>query len=192
MQAQKRASNAEAQALANQNQIRGKATGQVKALTDQIAKNTPQQLAAKQTGDFVNTLRAAAANKPGPTSALAPSTAGADSRYGTDVARSQGDVQSYGNTEAGQTSAIDAAVRQRQNESTAMQTLGAGLNGLGIQSQAQGFVDQLRAKAAGQANPWVTMGTTLASNGAKAYSQNPSMFDKKDDPTAGNQYGWLS
>ena len=191
MQATKRANNAETQSIANQNQIRGEATGQVKALTDQIAKSNPQQLAAKQTGDFVNTLRSAAANKTAPTSALSPAESGANSRYNSDVARSQSDVQAYGGTQAKETSAIDAAVRQRQNESLAQQTLGAGLNGLGIKSQAQSFVDQLRAKQAGQANPWVNLSAGIAGAGAKAYAQNPDMF-KGSDPLAGNVNGWTS
>jgi hypothetical protein len=193
MQATKRANNAETQAIANQNQIRGEATGQVKALTDQIAKSNPQQLAAKQTGDFVNTLRSAAASKTAPTSALDPAAAGANSRYNSDVARSQGDVQTYGNTQANETSAIDSAVRQRQNESLAQQTLGAGLNGLGIQSQAQSFVDQLRAKQAGQSNPWVNLAAGMVGGGAKAYAQNPDMFGKNNgNLNAGNVNGWVS
>lgn len=65
---------------------------------------------------------------------------------------------------AGEMGAIDAAVRQRQNEGLAQQTLGTNLNTLGAQSYTKNFVDQLRAKASGQANPWVGLLGQLATN----------------------------
>jgi len=60
--------------------------------------------------------------------------------------------------------AIDAAVRQRQNEGLAQQTLGTNLNTLGAQSYTKNFVDQLRAKASGQATTWVGLLGQLATN----------------------------
>src|SRR6267378_3572976 len=94
MQATKRASNIEAESIANQGQLRKQATDQVKSLTQQIATNSPQQIANKETSDFVNTLRKnqAGSAQPGatsssdtnfgaPVSALPPAS-GASSRYG--------------------------------------------------------------------------------------------------------------
>ena len=51
----------------------------------------------------------------------------------------------------------DAAVRQRQNEGLAMQTLGTNLNTIGAESYTKNFVDQLRAQTAGQQSPWVSL-----------------------------------
>jgi hypothetical protein len=164
-----RQNNAEVQAINNQQQIRGNANAQVKQLTDQVAQNTPTQIQGQETGAFVNTLRknAAGSTQGGPTnlnptnggqsvSALAPAS-GASSRYNADTAASQKAVQDFGQTNASELSAVDAAVRQRQNEGLAMQTLGTNLNGLNLQSQTQSFVDQLRSLTAGQANPWVSI-----------------------------------
>jgi hypothetical protein len=50
-----------------------------------------------------------------------------------------------------------------------MQTLGTNLNTIGAQSYSQNFVDQLRAAAAGQASPWVSLFTGLLGAGAKNY-----------------------
>src|SRR5882724_11775261 len=168
MQANKRASNAETQALVNQESYRKQATDQVKNLTQQVAQNSPQQIANKETSDFVNTLRRnqAGSAQPGatgssdtnfgaPVSALPPAS-GASSRYSADTAKSQKEVQQYGDTTAKQMSAIDSAVRQRQNEGLAMQTLGTNLNTIGAESYTKNFVDQLRAQAAGQSSPWVS------------------------------------
>src|SRR5580658_7662802 len=97
--ANKRASNAEVQSIDDQQQFRQQASDQVKNLTQQIATNSPQQIANKETSDFVNTLRknAAGSAQPGatsstpdtnfgaPVSALPPA-AGASSRYKTDAA----------------------------------------------------------------------------------------------------------
>ncbi len=174
MQADKRESNAETTAILNQEQYRDKARGDVKALTDQIAKNTPQQIQGKETGDFVNTLRRNQASNPSG-SALAP-VAGASARYNADKTAGTGATQDYGNTQAGEMSAIDSAIRQRQNEGLAMQTLGTNLNTNNLNSQGAGFVDQLRAKAAGVANPWVNLASGLLSGAATAYSKNPDMF----------------
>jgi hypothetical protein len=193
MQAQKRQQNAQVQSIANQGAIRGNANALVKNLTDQIAKNSPQKDAAKETGDFVNTLRRNQAGKDqdtnfgAPTSALPPA-AGASSRYRNDSANASTENQKFGTTMADEVGKIDAAVRQRQNEGLAQQTLGTGLNQLGAQSYTQNFVDQLRAQAAGQANPWVTMGFGLMGAGAKAFSQDPTMFSKDGTPS-GDIYG---
>lgn len=186
--ANSRAQNQEVQSLADQEQYRQRANDQVKALTQQISTNTPQQIAGKETGDFVNTLRRNAAGSAagGPTntndntfgapvSALPPA-AGTSSRYKTSSANSQKETQQFGNTIAGEVGNIDAAVRERQNEGLAMQTLGTNLNTLGAESYTKNFVDQLRAQTAGQANPWVGLFSGILSRGANAYSQNPTMF----------------
>lgn len=169
-----RQNTAETQAINNQQQIRGQANQQVKQLTDQIAKSSPQQLQGKATGDFVSQLRQNVGSSPqssGPTSALAP-VVGGSSRYNADVAQSGKDVQDYGNTNASELSAMDSAIRQRQNEGLAMQTLGTNLNGLGAQSYTQNFVDQLRAQAAGQTSPWVSLLSNLAGNAGKSLATN--------------------
>lgn len=184
MQATKRASNTEAEAIANQAQYRQQATDQVKNLTQQVAANSPQQIANKETSDFVNTLRknAAGSAQPGaagandtnfgaPVSALPPAT-GASSRYKSDANTAQQQVQQYGDTTAKQMGAIDSAVRQRQNEGLAMQTLGTNLNTIGAESYTKNFVDQLRSQAAGQANPWVSLFSNMLQKGAGAYAMN--------------------
>lgn len=155
----------QAQAIRDQQQIQQEAAGRASALTKQIAANTPNQIQAQATGDYVSQLRknAAGASQPNASSALAPA-AGASSRYNSDVGKSQATVSGYGNTMAGEMGAIDAAVRQRQNEGLAQQTLGTNLNTLGAQSYTKNFVDQLRAKASGQANPWVGLLGQLATN----------------------------
>jgi hypothetical protein len=189
MQATKRAQNAEGQSIADQDQFREQANSQVKNLTQQIATNSPQQIQQKEEGDFVNTLRRNAAgsatpnatssvsdtNFGAPVSALAPTT-GTSSRYKTAVANSQQQTQNYGNTNAGEMSAIDAAVRQRQNEGLAMGTLGANLNTLGAESYTKNFVDQLRASTGAQTSPWVSMFSGILGKGANAYAQDPTMF----------------
>jgi hypothetical protein len=50
--------------------------------------------------------------------------------------------------------------------------LGTQLNTLGAQSYGQNFVDQLRAQASGQANPWISLVSGLFGNAAKGYSMN--------------------
>lgn len=200
MQANKRQQNAEGQAIANQAQFRENANSQVKNLTNQIAQNTPTQIAQQETGNFVNTLRknAAGSAAPGatssnpdtnfgaPVSALPPA-AGANSRYKTDTANAQTEAQKFGNTNAAEMGAIDAAVRQRQNEGLALNTLGTNLNTIGAESYSKHFVDQLRAGAAGQVNPWVGMFSSILGRGAQAYAQNPDMF--KSTPPPANWVG---
>jgi hypothetical protein len=186
MQANKRASNSEVQSIIDQQQYRQQANDQVKNLTQQVATNSPQQIASKETGDFVNTLRknAAGSAAPGATSSSAndtnfgapvsamPPAAGASSRYKSDTAASQKQVQQYGNTYATEMGNIDAAVRQRQNEGLALNTLGTNLNTLGAESYTKNFVDQLRSQAAGQANPWVGLFSNMLQKGASAYAMN--------------------
>jgi hypothetical protein len=69
-------------------------------------------------------------------------------------------------------SAVDAAVRQRQNEGLAMQTLGTNLNLLGAQSGATGFVNQLRAQAAGQTSPWASLFSNILGGTANSAAKN--------------------
>lgn len=184
MNANKRASNAEVQSIDDQQQYRQQANDQVKNLTDQIAKNSPQQLANKETAQFVQTLRkneagSANPNASGsndtnfgaPVSAMPPA-AGASSRYKSDAASAQKQTQDYGNTYAQEIGNIDAATRQRQNEGLAMNTLGTNLNTLGAESYTKNFVDQLRSQAAGQANPWVGLFSNMLQKGAGAYAAN--------------------
>jgi hypothetical protein len=173
---------AETQGIINQQNLEGKANAQVKALTDQIARNSPNQIQGQATGAYVNQLRKNAAGSTqggsttgspttfgASTSALAPAV-GADPRYAADIANSQKQVSDYGNTYANEMGAIDAAVRQRQNEGLSMQTLGTNLNTLGAQSYTQNFVDQLKAQAAGQQSPWVSLFSGLLGAGAKNYA----------------------
>lgn len=183
--AQKRASNAEVQSIDDQQQYREQANSQVKNLTQQIAQNSPQKIAAQETGNFVNTLRKnsagsaapnAAANNPdtnfgAPVSAMPPA-AGASSRYKSDAANAQKETQQYGTDYASEIGNIDAAVRQRQNEGLALNTLGTNLNTLGAESYTKNFVDQLRSQTAGQSNPWVGLFSNMLQNGAKAYASD--------------------
>jgi hypothetical protein len=185
MNANKRGQNAQVQAMDNQDQFREQANSQVKNLTQQIATNSPQAIANKETGDFVQNLRkneagsaapGATSNTPDtnfgqPVSALAPAT-GASSRYKTSTANAQTQTQEYGNDNAEQMSAIDSAVRQRQNEGLALNTLGTNLNVLGARSASQGWVDQLRARAAGTTSPWADMFSSMLQKGAGAYAAN--------------------
>ena len=214
MNANQRANNAESQSIADQQQFRQQANDQVKNLTNQIATNNPQQIANKETSDFVNTLRknqagSAAGGPTGtnqntfgqPVSALPPAS-GASSRYNTDTAASQKEVQQYGTTEAGQMSAIDSAVRQRQNEGLALNTLGTNLNTLGAESYTKNFVDQLRSQAAGQANPWVGLFSNMLQKGASAYAMGAggktpptnltSQYSGGYQPTAGTGVDFVS
>src|ERR1700675_166375 len=132
-QAKSRQNAAEVQAIGTQQQYRDQANSGVKNLIGQIDKNNPNQIAAKETGDFVNTLRQNQGGKDAggaPTSALAP-VGGANTRYNSDVANSKSQVQQYGDTNAKQMSAVDSAIRQRQNEGLAQQSLNQTLNFLG-------------------------------------------------------------
>ena len=182
--ANQRQQSAEDQAINNQAQIQRKGAGMVNQTVSSIAKDNPQAIAAQETGNYVAQLRrnAAGSASGGPTSqspslfgastsALAPGVVGS-SQYKSDAAKSQAQVQAYGNTEASEMGDLDAAVRQRQNEGLEMQTLNTNLNTLGAQSQSQNFVDQLRAQTAGQTNPWVGLFSGLAGNTATTLSKN--------------------
>jgi hypothetical protein len=202
MNANKRAQNAQVQAIDNQQQYRTQANDQVKNLTQQIATNSPQQIANKETSDFVNTLRKNAAGSATPSAASStpdtnfgapvsalPPAAGASSRYKTDTANAQQQNQSYGNSYATEVGNIDAAVRQRQNEGLAQQTLGTNLNVLGAQSYTKNFVDQLRSQAAGQANPWVGLFSNMLQKGASAYAMNAGPQWSETPPSDLNVFG---
>jgi hypothetical protein len=183
-QATNRQNDAEIAAMQHQQQIEDQANAAARGLTQQIAKNTPTQIANKATGDYVAQLRKNAAGSTqggstkggaqtfgASTSSLAPAS-GASSRFNDASAASQKEVQDYGNTYASEMGQIDAATRQRQNEGLAMSTLGTQLNTLGAQSYGQNFVDQLRAQVQGQTNPWVSLMAGLLKNGANAYAMN--------------------
>lgn len=182
--ANQRQNDSEVLAQQNQDQITNKANAATRALTQQISKDTPQTIARQATGDYVSQLRknAAGSTQGGSTtgeaqtfgqstSALAPSVNG-NARYNSGTAASQKEVQSFGDNYASELGGIDAATRQRQNEGIAMQTLGTQLNTLGAQSYGQNFVDQLRAQASGQANPWISLASGLLGNASKAYATN--------------------
>lgn len=189
-QATSRQNTAEVQALADQQKLRDQANGQVRALTNQVATDSPAKIAAMSTGDYVSQLRKNAAGSTqggsttggtqtfgASTSALPPnSVAGANGRYGTDLAQGQQDVENFGNTYAQEMGQIDAATRMRQNEGLAAQTLGTNLNTIGQASYGQNFVDQLRAQAAGQQNPWLAMASSLVGGAGQALSKNPSAY----------------
>ena len=187
--ANSRQQSAEDAAINNQMQIRNKGNALVNQTVQGIAKDNPQQIAAQETGNYVAQLRrnAAGATSTGAntstnpslfgasTSALAPGVVGS-SQYKSDSAKSQAQVQAYGNTEASEMGDLDAAVRERQNEGLEMQTLGTNLNTLNSQSMNQNFVDQLRAQTAGQQNPYVSLFAGLAGNGATTLSKNPNLI----------------
>lgn len=192
--ANSRAQSAEVQGIQQQQQLREQANSQVKNLTSQIANNNPQQLANQEQSQFVNTLRKneAGSEAPGatgsndtnfgaPVSALGQ-PAGASSRYKADTAAAQKQTQQYGNDYAGQMSAIDSAVRQRQNEGLAMQTLGTNLNLLGGQSAGTGFVNALRAQSAGQTSPWASLFSGLLTKGASGMANNGAFTGSSGDP----------
>jgi hypothetical protein len=183
--ANSRAQNAEVQGIQQQQQLRQQANDATKALTQQIATNSPGQIANQEQSQFVNTLRqneagsaagGTTANDPNnfgaPVSALPQNTAGSSKQYQAATKAAQQQVQQYGNTEAGQMSAIDAAVRQRQNEGLALNTLGTNLNLLGAQSGATGFVNQLRAQTAGQSSPWASLFSGILGGVAQGAAKN--------------------
>lgn len=165
----------ETQAIIDQQKLQSAGAGAANKLTREVAADNPSQIAAKSTGDYVAALRknasAQALDQGGSTSSLSP-VAGANSRYGQAVSAGDKAVQDYGNTYASDMGNIDAAIRQRQNEGNAMGTLNTTLNGLNAQSNSTNFVDQLRSQVAGQPNPWVSLFSALAKNGANAYALN--------------------
>jgi hypothetical protein len=164
-----RANSAQVQNIEEQEANQQKANSQVSALTQQITKNSPQTLADELTGNYVSNLRKNAAGAPtgsgttgspinfGATTSALPPNVGGSSRYNSDVANTQSQVQSYGNQEAKLMGDIAAPTRLRQNEGLGMDTLGTSLNLLGAKSYTENFVNQLRSQAAGQQNPWLTL-----------------------------------
>ncbi len=192
-----RANNAEVQDIQNQQQLREQANSQVNKQTQNIASSSPQQLANKETGDFVKNLRqnvgGSAAGAGGSTNFGAPvsslgSTPGASSRFASGTAAANKQTQQYGQTNAEEMSAVDSAVRQRQNEGLQMQTLGTNLNQLNAQSQMTGFVDQLRAKAAGQQSPWLSLFSNAVGGAANSASKN-GWFSPDTTNTYGSDTG---
>ncbi|MDE2097517.1 MAG: hypothetical protein KGL39_09750 [Patescibacteria group bacterium] len=199
--AQSRQNAAEAQDIINQQRIGSQGAADVSRLTQQIANDNPNQIAADATAQYVNTLRKnAAGSMQGGSTTGAPTlygqstsavgqTAGADPRFKADLANDQQQVEDYGNQYAKEMGAVDAAVRQRQNEGLDMQTLGTQLGLLDAQSWGQNFVDSLRAQAAGQQNPWVAMAANMLGRGANAYATNhvPTSTIARQLGQAGNQ-----
>jgi hypothetical protein len=182
--AQDRSDAATIAGLQHQQQTQQEASGKVAQTVKEIAANNPDQIRAKATGDYVQQLRrnsaGATAGKPGAGSALAP-VAGASARYNADLGTAQTGVADYGNDLASQMAGIDAAVRQRQGEGQALNTLGTNLNLEGAKSFGQNFVDTLRAQLAGQENPWLSLGSNLAGGAANTLSKN--MTPKKQSVT---------
>lgn len=172
--AQNRQNDATIQGLADQQKYQQEAGSRTNQFIKQVAGNSPDKTAATTTGEYVNQLRRNAAGSTArqpATSALAP-VAGASKAYAADAANSQQDVSNYGADLAKTMGAIDAPVRQRQNEELGMQTLGTGLNDLNARSYGSSFVDQLRSQLAGQTNPWVGLASSLVGGAANAYSMN--------------------
>lgn len=182
--AQNRQQASEVQAIQNQEKLQQQGRGQVNQLTRNIAANTPDQLAAKATGDYVSTLRknAAGAGNGGkgsnasilfgaPTSAL-PSSSVGGSRFKSDSANAQNETSQFGNELASEMGNIDAATRQRENEGLAMNSEATNLNLLGAQSYTQNFADQLRAATAGTQNPWLSLLSGVLSGSGSTMSKN--------------------
>lgn len=204
--ANKRAQAGETQSIINQQNLQNKGSGAVNRVTQQIAASSPQALADKATGQYVDVLRKnAAGTQTGrgnnasilfgqPTSSL-PANIKGGSRYNEGTANSQAETQSFGNQLAGEMGQIDAATRQRQNEGLAQTGLGTDLNLLNAHSYTQGFVDKLRTSAAGQSNPWITLlgsalsgaGNTLSKNaGGSTPTAAPNIYG---DGSINGQYG---
>jgi hypothetical protein len=167
--ATKRQNNSVVQSMADQQTYKDQANSAVNKMTQNINTSNPAALANKETGDFVKTLRS---NVGGAASSSLGPVPGASSRYNTDKAAASADTQSYGNTNATEMSAVDAAINQRRNEAGSMQSLGAHLNTLGAESQAKSFTDQLRTQAAGVQNPWVSMFSNVMGGTANGMSRN--------------------
>jgi len=179
---------AEVNAINNQQNLRNQANSEVKQLTSQVAQNNPTQLADAATGQYIQQLRQNAAGSAaggattgapttfGASTSALPAVPGADPRYAAALKASQAQVQNYGTTYAKEMGGIDAAIRQRQNEGLAAQTLGTNLNTLGAQSYTQNFVDQLRAQAAGTPSPYATLASGIVGNYANAASKNPNLI----------------
>lgn len=204
--ANQRAQSNEAQNIRDEQNLQNKGAGAVNRVTQQIATATPQALADKATGQYVDVLRKnAAGTQTGsgnsssilfgqPTSSL-PTNIKGSSRYGTDTANSQVETQSYGNQLAGEMGQIDAATRQRQNEGLLQQGLGTNLNLLNGESYTKGFVNKLRSSVAGQSSPWLTLLGSSLSGAGNAMSKNAgaptpaAAGSVVGDGSIGGQYG---
>ena len=190
-----RQQTAETQNIIQQEQLQNKAASGANALTQQIAKDSPTQIQANATGKYVAQLRKNAAGTTAtsssgdknlfgqPVSAL-PTSVNGSSRYQTGTANSQSEVQSYGNTLANELGGMDAPVRERQNEGAAMQGYGTALNGLNLSSWGTNFVNQLRAAAAGQPNPWAALAGGMATGAGGALAKSGYGAPAADDWTA--------
>jgi hypothetical protein len=188
--ANQRQTNAENTAIQNQEEIRNKGNAEVNQTVNQVAAAPQNQaaIAAQEQGNYVAQLRRNAAGSSSggstsaspslfgaSTSALAPGVVGS-SQYKSDAAKSQQQVQQYGNTEASEMGDLDAAVRERQNEGLDMQTLNTNLNTQGAQSYSQNFVDQLRAQTQGQTSPWAGLVSGLFGNAGQTLAKNPQLL----------------
>lgn len=174
----------EVQSIIDQQKLQQQARGDVGAVTRQVAQDNPATLANAATSQYVAQLRKNSAGGSQPnasTSGLAP-VGNTSSAYKAGTKAAQQSVDSYGNNLAGEMGQIDAATRLRQNEGLNMQSLGTQLNTIGANSYTKNFVDQLRASAAGQANPWVSLGSSLLTAGAKNYTPNPKGVSIAGDP----------
>lgn len=175
-------------AINNQSGFRTQAMNDVAQTTNQIAKNSPDAIANQENSNFVSNLRSNMAKNSspnGPTSALGP-VPGANSRYGAGVAAGTAATQGYGNTQAGDMSAIDAAVKQRQNEGLQLQTLGTNLNQIGAASNAKSFVDNLRTQAVSQTSPWVSLFSKMATGAGSALAMSGNKGIPVGDPNSEN------
>ena len=182
--ANSRAQGQEVQGIEQQNALRQQAAGQVNKTIQQVAQSNPQALQAKATGDYINQLRTnAAATDPGLSGTS--NTPGGSSRFKGDVSAANTSTANYGNDLASQLAATSSAVRQRQQEGLNMNTLQTNLGLIGAQSGQNSFLTQLRAAAAGQQNPWIGMGASLATNAGNFLSKNPQYFNSKT-PTVGS------
>jgi len=172
-QAANRQDAAEAQSIMDQQALQQKATARAGQEVKSIEQSNPNAIQSQATGQYVNQLRrnAAGSARPGKSSALAPAS-GASGRYAADTAAGQAATSNFGDELASTMAGIDAPVRQRQNEALGMQDLQTDLNTTNAQSYATNFIDQLKAQAAGQANPWVSLFGSLLKNGALAYASS--------------------
>jgi hypothetical protein len=161
-QANGEAQKVEAQGLAQQQALRQQAAGNVNKTVQQVQQSNPAALQRQSTTDFVNNLRANASA----TNSGAPAVPGASSRYGAANATGANTVDNFGNTLASDLGGMDAAVKQRQQEGSALQTLGTNNGLLGEQSAADAFITQLRAAQAATPNPWYKIGGGALQAGA--------------------------
>jgi hypothetical protein len=200
--ANKRQQNATVQGIDNQATIRGQAMRDVNNQTNKIAQSSPNDIANKETGDFVNSLRknvggttgtasTSPSNFGAPTSALGP-TPGASSRYSKDSAAAAAQTQSYGTAQAGEVGAVDSAINQRKNEASGMQSLTARMNLLNAQSSKQAFLDNMRATQVGQGSPWVSMFANMMKGLGSSASKNGWFSNSAATPTADNPYSSLT